>query len=127
MQAYQYIDEKPIIGKNYYRVKSVYKTGLQLLSKIAMAEMDKLISSISVYPNPIIGKTFNLTLKNIEAGNYFLNLYDAAGKLIEKQSITLEATKMNMPINLNNNLSGGNYFVRLENGNVGYTTSIIVK
>ena len=127
LQAYQYIDEKPIIGKNYYRVKSVYKTGLQLLSKIAMAEMDKLISSISVYPNPIIGKTFNLTLKNIEAGNYFLNLYDAAGKLIEKQSITLEATKMNMPINLNNNLSGGNYFVRLENGNVGYTTSIIVK
>ena len=36
-------------------------------------------NKINVYPNPVIGKSFNIILNNVEQGNYSFSVYNSIG------------------------------------------------
>ncbi len=126
IQNYQFIDEKPFTGKNYYRIKLVSSNNFNLLSKVAVVEMEEAKGAISIYPNPIIGKSFMVNFKELNAGIYDVQIINSLGAVIEKQSIKHNGSTNNYTITLNNIISTGTYIVRVINESTSLTQKVLI-
>jgi hypothetical protein len=125
-QDYQYIDEKPFAGKNYYRVKLLSNNNINLLSKVAVVEMDEAKGSINIFPNPIVGKSFIVNLKELNAGDYDVQIINSLGAVVEKHTVKHTGSNNNYNITLNNIISSGTYVVRVVNESTRLTQKIII-
>src|SRR5690606_16899267 len=65
---YQWLDQAPASGYNYYRIRSVDMDGKTSLTQIVKVNIETSIGNISVYPNPITNGTVNLQLGNQPEG-----------------------------------------------------------
>ncbi len=114
--SYNYLDNYPNIGVNYYRLKQFEKNGRINYSNIDTVEF-KLATNIVLSPNPtnnylkIIG-LFGLTIKSI-------NIYDIAGHQITPLSI--DANILNV-----SNLDIGIYFIKIEFDKFSQTAKFII-
>ncbi len=125
-QSYQYIDDRPFVGKNYYRVKVISNTNMNLLSKIAMVEMEEANGAISIYPNPIVGKSFMVNLKDLNDGMYDVQLINSLGVIVEKHAVKHNGINNNYQITLNSIIPSGTYIVRVVNESNRLTQKIII-
>jgi hypothetical protein len=105
---YQYIDEKPILGVNYYRLKQVDKNGLFTYSEIRKVSLD-FSDAILVYPNPVKNSNLNLLVDHqYEVNN--IELFD-----FQNKRMVVEYTQDNNRISLNtSNLFPGVYFIKIN-------------
>lgn len=77
-QNYAYVDRKPSVH-NYYRLKQVDFDGEYEYSEIRFVKMEKLVSEITMYPNPFSDK-LNITMPaDIEKT---IKVYNQSGELI---------------------------------------------
>ncbi len=115
--SYQYIDNLPLDGLNYYRLKSVDKTGDASYSKVVSCQL--LIGKIlTVYPNPS-KDAVTVLYSHI----YKVEVVDNRGKIVYFQSYD-DATNPVMKVN---NLSVGIYHLRIQTTNGGLNTVDFVK
>ncbi len=124
---YQFIDESPIYGLNYYQIKTIGLGGIQQLSRIATANFEEQKSTIKIYPNPIKGKQFKIQLESFSTGQYTLSIYTPNGKLIENQTVQHQESQKIHQISLNSILSSGMYILRIDNDKTKLTEKIIVE
>jgi len=80
--AYTSLDNSPITGNNYYRVKSVSLNNEVKYTSVVNVRLGKDGEGISVYPNPVKGNVVGLQLTNLEKGSYTLNVYNSSGQLV---------------------------------------------
>ncbi|MBS4042922.1 MAG: hypothetical protein KGZ59_03820 [Chitinophagaceae bacterium] len=125
-QNYQFIDEYPLVGKNYYRIKLVSNSNLNLLSKVAVVDLDEVKGSIYIFPNPIIGKSFNVNFKDLNEGNYTIQIINSFGKIVENHSLNHTGSNNNYSINFKNTVSSGTYIVRVVNESILLTQKVII-
>jgi len=125
--SYSFKDSSAITGKIYYRVR-YYNNEAQfgLTNTVLMQQINK-ESKINIYPNPITGKTFNIQLNQLEAGNYQLAIIDNTGKVLTTQIINNPGGLSTLPVSINTSLLSGLYRLRLTNINnqQSVTTNII--
>lgn len=77
-QQYEYVDRRPSVH-NYYRLKQVDFDGEYEYSEIRFVKMEKLVSEITMYPNPFTDK-LNITMPaDIEKT---IKVYNQSGELI---------------------------------------------
>jgi hypothetical protein len=107
--VYQFLDEKPVDGYNYYRVKSTDINGKMAYSTVVKVLIGKMKQEISVYPNPIVNGVINLQLLNQPAGKYGIRLISNNGQVITSKEINHPAGNGSESIQLNKYLSGGIY------------------
>jgi hypothetical protein len=107
--TYQLVHTNPARGTNYYRLKVTEANGNTVWSAIRKLHFDG--SNVSVFPNP-----FADFLSISSSGNWQVELYDAAGKLLMRQNGSgLQRLQTR-------NLQAGSYLVRFTD-NSGYTES----
>jgi hypothetical protein len=76
-------------------------------------------AAFSIYPNPISSSTpLHLKWQNFEAGNYVIEVYSISGALMQSQKLILAKDLKETALSINQ-LTGGNYFVRLINEKTG--------
>lgn len=71
---------------------------------------------LTVYPNPVSGKTFRLVLENARNGDYTFNIFNAGGKLISAGKINYQHGMLNtynIPVPIN--AVAGTYIVQVLN------------
>jgi hypothetical protein len=85
--SYNYTDVNPATGNNYYRIRSIEKDGTIKYSKVVKVTMEKVISSFSIYPNPIQHGVINLQFTDQPVGKYRLRLLNAAGATLFSETI----------------------------------------
>ena len=78
---YQLLDESPFMGINYYRLKQVDLNGQFEFSKTISVDMLNAGKTISVYPNPVKD---NVTIETNITSDYTIELFDIAGKLLQR-------------------------------------------
>jgi hypothetical protein len=78
MLNYEYVDQTPAPGINYYRILQRDKDGHFSYSKIVSISMAITGSRWMVYPNPVYGQTVNIMLPNATQ----INLYNSTGALM---------------------------------------------
>ena len=115
--AYLFTDAKPAAGINYYRVKSVNKNGTVTYTNIVNAQVQTTsatgAASVGVYPNPLTGSAFTLTLSNLEAGTYTLSVVNSNGAVQFSKSISHNGGTASQKISLSHTLAAGIYYVKV--------------
>lgn len=114
LSLYNYSDENPMKGMNYYRVRRIAQDGSYQFTEISQ-EMFRVKSEtkFGIYPNPV---TAELTLENLDLieGSVSVEILSAAG--VAKNAMTMDATSYTKEVINTNNLPSGVYFLRIIHG-----------
>jgi hypothetical protein len=108
-QQYNWIDQQPYQGNNYYRVRSIGKDGQVQYTNIAKVLAEINSASISVYPNPLVDGKINLHLVQQPAGNYHVRLLNSLGQALLSKDISHEGGSSAINITYNHKLPKGIY------------------
>ncbi|MGN6196800.1 MAG: T9SS type A sorting domain-containing protein [Ginsengibacter sp.] len=103
---YNWTDDQPVPGNNYYRIASVSKDGQITYSSIVKVMMGNSIQTISVFPNPLENGIIHLQFSNQPAGTYSIRLINSIGEVILSK-------------NINHNGSSSRETIRCRNLNKG--------
>jgi uncharacterized repeat protein (TIGR01451 family) len=109
---YLFIDKEPLVGNNYYRLKSLDKDGAFSHSTIAMVNVSNSAIISSVYPNPCKGN-ITLRLQGLSRGDVELQVFDQTGRLLVTKQLKVQSTsEFKVALELGG-LSKGNYVLRI--------------
>jgi hypothetical protein len=124
--SYSFIDNQPIVGNNYYRIKGNSINGQIQYSNVAVVKYGVNVANVTIVPNPIEGKIVNLKLSQLNKGNYSINITDALGRTILQKQMLLNGTGT-VQLNLPSSISAGNYFVKVMGQGGIMVQKLIVK
>jgi len=103
--SYQFVDDKAIIGTNYYRLESVDMDGAATYSKVVSVQYANAVNLLKVYPNPV-RSTLTISGEHIA----MVQILDNMGRVVNTQSLH-DATN---PLLSVSNLATGVYHVRIQ-------------
>jgi hypothetical protein len=107
--TYHAIDPKPFEGFTYYRLKEIDRDGNFSLSPVELLKLDD-GTSYSLYPNPA-SSVFYLNIQFPTAKKVTFWLYDANGRLVQEQNVTLIAGSNRLQWDISS-LAKGIYYLR---------------
>ncbi|MFY7965066.1 MAG: T9SS type A sorting domain-containing protein [Chitinophagaceae bacterium] len=114
--VYNWVDNSPNTGLNYYRIKAIDKNGKQQYSNVVRINIGKTRGGLSIYPNPVKGSTANIELNGVSAGDYKVNIFNMSGALVHTAILTSGGTNVAKAIVLPANVNSGNYTLEVSNG-----------
>ena len=110
---YQFVDENPMSGINYYRLRQVDYDGSYEYSDIQWVEFVGTEGDITVYPNPF-NSTLNVNLTAVEAGTVELQLTDVIGRVLLSQEIEVVDGVQTITLDLDDRMSKGVYMLNVQ-------------
>lgn len=119
--VYNYTDQIPEAGKNYYRLKSVDHDGTFEYSSVVYAEWG-FSRGVSVYPNPIISRSVTIELNDKMESPTHVYLLDGAGSQVFDSILTKSTSTLNLPADINRGL----YYLRLSSGSEQKIIKVVV-
>lgn len=124
-EKYQWRDENPLAGPNYYRIREVSVNGQIHFSRTAFINQE--INGLKVFPNPVQGNAISVQMGNAERGDYRINIRTNNGQLIYSELIRHNGGNLIKTINLPVKPARGYYGLELT-GPAGtrHNASIIV-
>lgn len=108
---YSLLDQQPLQGKSYYRLKMVERSGSSRYSNTKLIQLDQLITKLRIYPNPVKNDatiSFNSTVDQTAT----LTIRSVTGEVIIKRSISLNQGDNRVSMSTDR-LSNGLYLVEL--------------
>jgi hypothetical protein len=123
-QTYDFIDNQPIVGQNYYRIKQVDHDGQLNYSKIEVVNFKNRTNLPNIFPNPSNGKEeitiqFN-AVQNDENG--LMEIFNTSGKLILQKYINFASH-----FTLRAELTQGIYFIKFYMNNEIITKKLVIE
>lgn len=86
-KTYQFTDGNPIIGRSYYRLRTIDVDGTTEIFEVVSVFIEHLASRIDMYPNPLESPTLTIQPNTaFKEGDYFV-ISTSLGKPIFKQSL----------------------------------------
>jgi Secretion system C-terminal sorting domain len=119
---YSLTDSNPVIGKNYYRLKSVDLDGSFEYSSVVVGTIE-VSKSIFVYPNPSNGD-FVTVSANFELNeNTRVTIFTYEGVIVQQNQLSERESR----IDFVNHLSSGMYILKYTSGQYSQTVRFSVK
>jgi hypothetical protein len=125
-QQYLWYDPSPL-NTNYYRIQSTDVSGKLVYSNTVLVNIANRKENITVYPNPIKGKTINLQLSNIPHGDYSIMLYSLNGQAVFTGKTSINSTTVSHAIQLPQTLPAGSYMLSIVKDEFSYKQQVIVQ
>lgn len=110
---YSYVDECPLQGVSFYRVKAMADFGRVSYSNIVRVEDKVFGPSISVYPIPVGEGNLQVSLQNQQPGKFEIRMMNAFGQVLLRQTWQLFTGNNTRFIQIDKRFSPGNYFLEL--------------
>jgi len=123
----EWLDNNPVNGDNFFRIKVVEKTGTFRYSQIAKVKITEVTGTISLYPNPIEQNSFSLQFNNIKKGIYNADVVNNAGQIVFNTRIQHEGGTAIQNIEIRNNISRGSYQLVVYGNNTKVVMKFIKK
>ena len=119
-QKYQFTDNNPFKGLNFYRLKQVDYDGNYTYSNIATVTFENVAALFKVFPNPV-ANTVNISIP-LTTGTSVVAVYDLNGKkMLEKQ---ISGNTVSQSLDLST-LAAGVYHVTLVQGKQKQTIELV--
>ena len=120
VQAYGYIDNLPVMGVNYYRLKQVDFDGNFSYSRTIAVTFDKKGKSLTVYPNPTREK---LTIGFAEPqDNVIFRIFAADGKEVKRENAGTIQRTYDVDVT---RLIPGSYIIEVRMGKEKHTVQFV--
>ncbi|MBL0358888.1 MAG: hypothetical protein IPP72_19370 [Chitinophagaceae bacterium] len=110
--TYYWLDENPVSGANYYRIKSIGADEKTAYSKVVKVLFREDIPALMVSPNPVTGNVMSLQFANQVRGNYKIRLVNNAGQPVFSKTIMYEGGNSIQSVTLPANILNGAYQLR---------------
>ena len=111
MQPFNFTDNTPAPGINYYRLKIIDIDGkISYSGIVALLNAVKGFEIISLAPNPVVGNYCTLNITSALALKIDLQITDIQGRVVKNFLAPLTAGFNSIPINVNN-LAAGSYTI----------------
>ena len=111
---YNWLDTNPFDGDNFYRIRSVGMNGDLKLSQVVKVNMQKSISGITVFPNPVQEDgIIYVSLANKPVSNYNISLVNTEGQTIMNRTVNHGGGSSVYSITLEKYIAHGNYLLRI--------------
>lgn len=132
--SYADVDPRPLMGRNYYRLKQTDKDGTFSYSKIVVVYFEGEAASaqqegFKIYPNPVEGgQDLNIVVYDKDFGPATLVIYDATGREMYRQGVP--ETNLHTVItytDLRLKLATGAYYVRVAGARKSYTGRFVIR
>lgn len=125
---YGWLDTYPLKTVNFYRIKSIEKSGSFKYSNIIRVNTGKISNAdISIYPNPFEGNGFNLQMNKFVAGKYTIIIYNKLGHIIYSNSLVHAGGAGTQYIDIGKILVSGSYIVKITGNGTEISRTIIKK
>lgn len=99
----------------FYRVKAVSTGGKVQYSTVVKVAGLIPAMPVTVFPNPVLGKTVVLQFGLLPEGSYRLQLVNLSGRVVYNQLINTQAQGMKQSVRLPATTEAGMYYLRLSN------------
>lgn len=111
---YSHVDNKPLNGDNFYRLKQEDKDGRNSYSSVIMVSVKTVFESRikPIYPNPVTG-TLNLYVESKSSDKMNISIVDANGRIVKQLSQNIQEGNNNYQINVSS-LPAGTYFISIN-------------
>jgi SdrD B-like domain/Secretion system C-terminal sorting domain len=119
--SYQYLDQKDVLGLNYYQLKMVDLDGSVSYSKIIAVNNKESLSGLLVFPNPSPTREFTI---QTDADVRNVRVYNTAGAEIEFEQ---QKRTIGLLIKLNNQLSSGTYLISIQTSKGLITRRVVIE
>ncbi len=116
-QEYTFIDTRPSIGKNYYRLKQVDFDGqFSIADQIVVVDMIPENSTLSfkVYPNPTDDSNINLRIEADQRDEVHVTMFDMFGRVVVDQMYEPGDFSEDLRLVPNESLNQGIYIITIE-------------
>jgi len=112
IKSYNWLDNSPIQGLNFYKLKMINLDGVFTFSYIVEINMNAK-EGITVYPNPVTGHVIMLKMYGQPKGLYGINLFNINGETVMNSTIIHDGNDAVLTLNLNRNLASGCYYLKI--------------
>lgn len=129
--SYTFIDDMPMMGRDYYRVKQVDLDGTsENYDKIVLLTIDGTSTQaldFTMYPNPTTKK--GVTLEILKGNNdpVHVKLFDLSGKLMGEEDVQANANFSEVDLTFGASVAQGMYLVELSQGYMKKVKRLIVQ
>jgi hypothetical protein len=118
---YESVDKNPLIGKNYYRLKSVDFDGTSEYFDIIEIDFSK-EKRFSIYPNPSDGKSITTKINFHTDEEYTVVIFNSLGLMVGHYTSTLPETTVTFPVGL----STGIYYAKFSSPSFAKVARFVV-
>ncbi len=124
--TYNWLDVNPVIGNNYYRIRSIGLGSDVKISQVVKVKMGKGNPSIIVYPNPVTKRIVAVQFNEMAKGNYHVRLISTTGQVVHVQSLKHNGGSATQIIALGSEFANGVYLMEIINPDNTKTTKALV-
>jgi len=108
---YQYTDQHPVTGMNYYRLKMIDRDGKFAYSNIVAVKFTEILSGdIIVAPNPVVSD-LRIRTENLNKGVYRFDLLNPGGQLMLRSWVNISESSQVKSIGQVDQLNAGIYWL----------------
>jgi hypothetical protein len=128
-QEYTIMDNQPLSGWNYYRIRNVEANGKVSFSNIAKVQWLR-DAQIRIYPNVIANGKINLLLQDQQSGRYQVVLTTVSGQRVYSNVLQhAEGTSSySLELKGKKRLSGGEYILTVySNNEIKQTEKVVIQ
>ncbi len=111
---YHYLDNYPVIGENYYRIRNVNLDNTEGYSQVISVRNLSTAASLGIFPNPVQNKIINLKIENYPAGKYEVRLINMAGQALTGYTFNYPGGNFVARIPIHSAIATGNYRLELR-------------
>jgi hypothetical protein len=113
--SYSWVDDNPVSGNNFYRIKSVDRNGSGKFSSIVKVATGKTSAgTITIFPNPIKGNMVNLRFTNQPTGIYQVRLINNSGQVVYSGRLPVNSSNISQALFTDKKLAGGIYQLEIK-------------
>jgi hypothetical protein len=123
--TYRWLDAAPLAGEAWYRVKGVDMDGSISLTQARKVNWDRTDKTLTVYPNPLRGRTLTWQAVALSQGIYDVQVRNSTGQTVLRQQYDYNGDGI-QTLTLPAALPHGIYYLHVSNGIIKQQQSFVV-
>ena len=112
-QSYQYLDNSPYQGLNYYRLWQVDRDGSKTLSEVVSVFVER-GNALSVFPNPVANGQLVWQYEANESGSMNVQVIDLNGRILQSLQLSVDLGLQQYQLDVSS-LPAGTYILKATN------------
>jgi hypothetical protein len=126
-RSYAFIDNKPMMGSNYYRIVGTSLNGQLQYSNVKLIKVGSSMPTVLVAPNPAGNDKLQLKVVQLLKGNYTLTVTDALGRVFCQKELVYDGVSGKMELKFPSVAKSGSYYVTVNGEGGSFTEAFIIR
>lgn len=106
--SYSFMDQSPVNGISYYRIKQIDYDGIITYSKVVAVETIGYSPQVTLFPQPCVSSV-QVNLGDYKNENLVISILNSRGKVLKEITCTTSSICLNV-----SDLNNGIYFIKVE-------------